>query len=318
MTWRVAGSLLKLREEVNAMYPNRSKSDDGTIGDERHQASQSDHNPDAHGVVRAMDLTHDPKHGFNSYDFAEMLRLRKDPRIKYVISNGKIWSSSVAPYSWRKYTGSNKHDKHVHISVVPDARADNQLAWNINVAPVVVAKPLTPDERFEIALERLLVHEGGNDDDPRDPGGRTSRGITQREYDEWRRSHSGLPSDVWHAPDSVVHDIYKRNYWDALRCDELPSGVDYAVFDYGVNSGIRRSAKALQEAVGTNPDGDIGPLTMAALAKHSPQQVIDNISAERMSYLRHLPIWATFGRGWAIRVADVRRDASSDIQGAMA
>jgi Glycosyl hydrolase 108 len=84
------------------------------------------------------------------------------------------------------------------------------------------------------ALARLLVHEGGNDDDPRDPGGRTSRGILQREWDVWRRGHPGLPADVWRAPQNQVEAIYRQNYWNALRCDDLPAGVDYAVFDYGV------------------------------------------------------------------------------------
>jgi murein L,D-transpeptidase YcbB/YkuD len=312
MTWRVAKSLLKLREQVNALAPDRSKSDDGTIGDERHQASVSDHNPDSHGIVRAMDLTHDPRHGFDSYKFAEMLRQQKDPRIKYVISNGRIWSSSVAPYQWRKYTGSNKHDRHVHISVVSDSRADSTADWKLAVpTPPVPVKPGTPD-RFDQVLKRLLVHEGGNDDDPRDPGGRTSRGITQSEYNIWRQTHAGLPTDVWDAPNSTVKAIYKQKYWDPLRADELPPGVDYAVFDYGVNSGISKAAKALQEAVGSNPDGYIGPLTLQAVKQHAPEEIIKNITDERMNYLHHLPRWVTFGRGWTTRVTDVQRDAAAD------
>src|SRR4029077_7081746 len=115
---------------------------------------------------------------------------------------------------------------------------------------------------------RLLVHEGGNDDDPRDPGGRTSRGILQSEYNNYRRTHPGLPSDVWDAPDSAVADIYKHSYWDVVQADQLPPGVDYAVFDYAVNSGPRKAAKALQEAVGTNPDGIIGPITLGATRAH--------------------------------------------------
>jgi hypothetical protein len=323
MSWRVAKSLLTLRDQVNVLYPNRSKSDDGTIGDERHQASQSDHNPDDYGVVRAMDLTHDPAHGFNSYDFAELLRQRKDPRAKYVISNRRIWSSSVSPYEWRGYYGSNPHDRHVHISVVPDARADDTRPWDLGatVQPPAVVPPIMPPvvahpstHRFEDCLKRLLVHEGGNDDDPRDPGGRTSRGILQSEYSIYRRTHLGLPTDVWDAPNSAVADIYRRGYWDALQCDQLPPGVDYAVFDYGVNSGIRKGAKALQEAVGANPDGIIGPITLGATRAHPAQEVIDSITSERMNYLRHLSIWDTFGRGWTTRVTEVRRDATSDTK----
>jgi hypothetical protein len=312
MAWRVANSLLKLREQVNELYPDRKKTDDGTIGDERHQSSQSDHNPDPQGVVRAMDLTHDPAHGFNSYKFADLLRAKRDPRIKYVISNRRIWSSTVAPYQWRPYTGSNPHDRHVHVSVVRDKRADDVKPWNIAPAaapPVEVAK----QSRFDVVLKRLLEHEGGNDDDRRDPGGRTSRGITQGEYNIWRRSHPGLPADVWQAPQAAVRDIYKTNYWDAIGADKLPVGVDYAVFDYGVNSGIRRASKSLQEVVGANPDGYIGPFTLEAVKKMKPDDIVTGIAEERLGYLRHLPHWSVFGGGWTTRVADVRKDALSDI-----
>src|SRR5689334_2146130 len=143
MSWRVAVSLLTLRDQVNAAYPNRSKTDDGTIGDEAHSARTSDHNPDVHGVVRAMDLTHDPRHGFDSYKFADMLKANADPRIKYIISNRRIWSPSIAR-GWRQYAGTNPHDRHVHISVVADARADNNSPWKLDMpapAPAPVPEP---------------------------------------------------------------------------------------------------------------------------------------------------------------------------------
>ena len=105
---------------------------------------------------------------------------------------------------------------------------------------------------YDDALARVLVHEGGNDDDPRDPGGRTSRGILQSEWDIWRKTHAGLPGDVWQAPQKEIEAIYRQKYWDALRCDDLPAGVDYAVFDYGVNSGIGRAAKVLQRLIGVS------------------------------------------------------------------
>lgn len=144
MSWRLAKSLATLRDQINAKYPNRSKSDDGTIGDARHQASVSDHNPDSGGVVRAMDITHDPAHGMDTYALAETLRLNRDPRIKYVISNGRIWSSGVAPYSWRAYGGSNRHDRHVHISVVADKRADDTSPWKLDrVSPAIPTFPFS-------------------------------------------------------------------------------------------------------------------------------------------------------------------------------
>ena len=120
MAWRVANSLLKLREQVNAKAPDRDKSSDGTIGDAAHSARTSDHNPDTDGVVKAMDISNDPRHKVRSRDIAEAIRLSKDSRVKYVISDGEIFSSITSPWKWRKYTGSNPHFQHVHISVRPE------------------------------------------------------------------------------------------------------------------------------------------------------------------------------------------------------
>lgn len=124
----------KLLEQVNAAYPKRSKASDGWIGDTAHAARASDHNPKVSGAVVAADFTHDPKGGFDSYAFAEHLRTSKDARIKYVISNGRIFSGNggPSPWTWRKYTGSNKHDKHVHISLLDEARHhDDNRDWKM-------------------------------------------------------------------------------------------------------------------------------------------------------------------------------------------
>lgn len=136
MTWRVAKSLLALREQVNLKFPKRRKENDGTIGDSAHASRSSDHNPwvrdGATGVVTAMDITHDPKGGVDSYAMAEQLRLSRDPRIKYIISNRRICSSSTSPWQWRKYSGSNPHDHHVHVSVKADKKFyDDMAPWEI-------------------------------------------------------------------------------------------------------------------------------------------------------------------------------------------
>ena len=172
--------------------------------------------------------------------------------------------------------------------------------------------PLNPKlSNFAKCLPLLLKHEGGNDDDPRDPGGRTSRGILQREWDVWRASHPGLPSDVWQAPDDEIEAIYKQKYWDVLQCDELPSGVDYAVFDYGVNSGNSRAAKVLQRLVGVDADGEIGPLTIGATLPVDPKSLIEQICDERLAFLESLHTWPIFGRGWSSRVSEVRAAAEA-------
>lgn len=136
MTWRVAKSLLVLRSQVNAKFPSRAKGWDGTIGDEAHASRASDHNPWVHeggmGIVTAMDITHDPLHGVDSYKMAEQLRLSRDPRIKYIISNRRICSSEVAAWTWRPYSGTNPHDHHVHVSVKADkAHYDEEAPWEI-------------------------------------------------------------------------------------------------------------------------------------------------------------------------------------------
>ena len=133
MTWRLARALETLRTQVNAKWPNRSKSSDGSVGDTSHAARPSDHNP-VNGVVHAIDITHDPKGGFDSYAFADMLPKKQDRRMKYVISNRRIGSGPQGPQAgvWRKYTGSNPHDHHVHISVVAGPAGDATDPWNID------------------------------------------------------------------------------------------------------------------------------------------------------------------------------------------
>jgi hypothetical protein len=136
MSWRLAKSLVTLREQINHAHPRRSKKSDGTVGDLSHRARKSDHNPNRAGVVQAIDITHDPAGGFDSYKFAELLRNTKDRRVKYVISNRRIFSSTTAPWQWRKYSGSNPHSQHVHVSVMDNpALHDNAGLWQIMAQP---------------------------------------------------------------------------------------------------------------------------------------------------------------------------------------
>ena len=135
---RLAKSLVVLREQVNEKFPSRRRDSDGWIGDASHQSRVSDHNPwikDGEDyVVSALDITHDPQHGFDSYAFADMLLRNEDPRIKYVISNRRIAAGAggIAPWVWRSYTGANPHDHHVHISVKSDKEHyDNPAEWGI-------------------------------------------------------------------------------------------------------------------------------------------------------------------------------------------
>jgi hypothetical protein len=123
------------------MAPNRNRASDGTVGDVNHQGRKSDHNPNDDGVVTAIDITHDPAHGVDAGAIAEMLRLSRDPRIKYVISNARIFSSPAfnpkkIPWEWRAYDGPNAHTKHFHVSVLGDPQVfDDTTPWPIaNIA----------------------------------------------------------------------------------------------------------------------------------------------------------------------------------------
>jgi hypothetical protein len=140
MSWKLAKSLETLRSQINALAPGRDKTSDGTIGDARHAAGSSDHNPDRDGVVCAMDITHDPAHGVDAGKLADVLRQSHDKRIKYIISNRRIASSTVFPWRWRPYTGASPHTAHFHVSVMQAGKNDPQ-PWKLELSPLVPASP---------------------------------------------------------------------------------------------------------------------------------------------------------------------------------
>lgn len=166
-------------------------------------------------------------------------------------------------------------------------------------------------------LKCVLVHEGGKADHPKDPGGRTNQGVIQRVYDGYRRRKGLAQRDVWLMTPKERDEIYRVQYWDAIRGDALPAGVDYAVFDGAVNSGPVQSAKWLQRAVGVTADGQIGEATLAAVEAHpNPSSLISDICERRMLFLRQLRTFPTFGKGWTNRVGSVRRTALEMAAGA--
>lgn len=149
--WRMAYGIEQLRKEINTFAPNRGLASEGGIGDTSHSARKSDHNPNSRNVVQARDFTHDPKGGFDSYIFAKALAQTNDPRIKYIISNGKIWTPSVSK-SWRNYTGSNPHDHHVHVSISDSPSLyDNTADWKWEglYEALKGAQPTKPDGSAE-------------------------------------------------------------------------------------------------------------------------------------------------------------------------
>lgn len=126
--WRLCKALIQLKSQVDAAHPNRSKKSDGSIGDQAHAARTSDHNPNAQGVVTAIDVTHDPEHGVNGLALAESLKY--DPRVKYLIFAGRIWKARTG--IWEDYHGTNSHHRHLHISVDADPKSyDSSEEWDL-------------------------------------------------------------------------------------------------------------------------------------------------------------------------------------------
>jgi len=165
-------------------------------------------------------------------------------------------------------------------------------------------------ENFQKALDAVLHHEGGFVNHPKDPGGMTNLGCTKRVWEEWvghpvdeKTMRALTPEDV--AP------LYKKKYWDAVRGDALPDGVDYIVFDTAINSGPGRAIKFLQGCVGADMDGVFGPKTLAAVRAANPAQLVEDYAKRRLSFLQDLPTWDTFGKGWSRRVAEVQNTAST-------
>ena len=165
-------------------------------------------------------------------------------------------------------------------------------------------------DNFEQALKELLVHEGGYVNHPSDPGGMTNLGVTARVWQEWI-GHEVDEKQMRALTPELVAPLYKRKYWDACRADELISGLDYCVFDVAVNSGPGRAIKFLQSCVGVNADGGFGPATLAAVkeAEKDPVRLITVYSAKRLEFLQSLNTFATFGKGWSRRVAEVKEKA---------
>lgn len=163
-------------------------------------------------------------------------------------------------------------------------------------------------ENYAESLRRVLAHEGGYTDHPSDPGGPTNWGITIHDARmHWKRDATS--EDVRAMPRDVAKRIYKSKYWDAMRCDELPPGVDYAVFDFGVNSGISRSIKFLERIVGVPEDGKADDVLIRTLANMPPKPVVIELCNKRLVFLKGLRTWDVFGRGWGRRVEEVKSGA---------
>jgi len=163
-------------------------------------------------------------------------------------------------------------------------------------------------DNFEKSLKMILHHEGGYVNHPSDPGGRTNLGVTQAVYEDWM-DRPITEAEMKSLTVADVTPIYKKNYWDRARCDDLQSGVDFAVFDLCVNGGVGRGAKMLQKVAGVTQDGGIGSQTLGAVSKMNSSVIIEQYTAEREAFYRRLKTFDTFGRGWLRRNAETRMAA---------
>ena len=166
---------------------------------------------------------------------------------------------------------------------------------------------------FDKCLHMLLEHEGGYVNNKHDKGGMTNLGVTKRVYDKWigRESTEQEMRDL--TPDDVA-PIYKKNYWNRVKGDLLPSGLDWACFDWAVNSGSGRPAKAVQRAVGATQDGAIGNQTLGLIAEKDPKFIIDYVYTVRQAFYESLDDYKHFGRGWSRRNTETLHQAMKMVE----
>ena len=166
---------------------------------------------------------------------------------------------------------------------------------------------------YQKCLEMILHHEGGYVNHPKDPGGETNLGVTKRVYEEWCMSNDLIQKEMKDLEVADVGPIYKENYWDRVKGDDLPAGLNLCVFDFGVNAGPGRAAKYLQALVGTTVDGGIGPNTLKCVEEYVDeyglQETIEAYQKDRQRYYEDLSTFETFGRGWTRRVEETTNSA---------
>ena len=165
-------------------------------------------------------------------------------------------------------------------------------------------------ENFEKSLNMLLKSEGGFVDNPADPGGMTNLGVTAKTWGSFMGRDTNEKEMRNLTPEKVA-PLYEKKYWDACMCDDLPSGIDYLMFDFAVNAGPGRAIKMLQKVIGVPEDGSIGPVTLQNIAVTDKTDLIARFSNAKKEFYESLPTFATFGKGWLKRIDEARGNASS-------
>jgi lysozyme family protein len=165
---------------------------------------------------------------------------------------------------------------------------------------------------FKPSLALVLKSEGNFSNHPSDPGGMTNLGVTRNVWREWTKRDVD-EAEMRALTPELVEPMYKARYWDAVKADDLPRGIDYAVFDAAVNMGPGRAARLLQAALGVTADGNIGRATIAAATAADHAELLEAFSLGKEAFYQSLPTFGTFGKGWLNRVAHVQDAAEQMI-----
>jgi lysozyme family protein len=219
------------------------------------------------------------------------------------VANRQLQASQVS-LSTKQFEAAEQRTRDVIASRLPAPPAPTTPAAGV---------PAAQSDNFDECLRLVLGAEGGYVDDPDDAGGPTKFGITLATLQDWRR-HKGsekpvTAKDVQELGRDEACEIYRSNYWNPLRCSDMPRGVDLLVFDFGVNAGARRSAEVLQKVVGVEQDGSVGPITIHAIGAMSPIKIIHEFSARKLELYATFAGFAKFGKGWTNRTISMEQAA---------
>lgn len=170
-------------------------------------------------------------------------------------------------------------------------------------------------KNFESAFSKVIKSEGGYVNNRHDKGGMTNHGCTAKVWAAFNKRDIATVTEDEMRKLTIddVKPVYKKNYWDVVKGDDLTDGLDYSIFDCAVNSGPGRAAILLQKIVGVKPDGDIGKITLAAVKKYDTKELINKYNVSRVNFLKSLDDYKHFGKGWTARVDSVNDDANSMI-----
>lgn len=162
------------------------------------------------------------------------------------------------------------------------------------------------ERNYSRSLIEVRLDEGGYINDPDDPGGPTNKGMTLGSFRRFVM-RNGTIADLKKITGDQVAKIYRKKYWNKVRGDDLPDGLDYSAFDFAIHSGPAQVAKTLQRIVGATVDGSIGPDTLIKIKSYTPSYLVEQLNIERMLFLKRLRGWAKYKNGWSTRVSDVKR-----------